>query len=108
MVSGVPPAGGGGVKIPKNIAYAQVATQLKMADLQDLRYIYMVGGFCASPLLQDAIREEFDDPGRDLKVVVAPRPGLAVVRASCEEEWLLSSCYFFCCPTCHSLSFVCT
>lgn len=39
----------------------------------------MVGGFCASPLLQDAIREEFDDPERDLKVVVAPRPGLAVV-----------------------------
>lgn len=57
----------------------QVATQLSMPDLQDLCYIYMVGGFCASPLLQDAIREEFDDPGRDLKVVVAPRPGLAVV-----------------------------
>lgn len=59
----------------------QVATQLSTPDLQDLCYIYMVGGFCASPLLQDAIREEFDDPGRDLKVVVAPRPGLAVVRA---------------------------
>lgn len=60
----------------------QVATQLSTPDLQDLCYIYMVGGFCASPLLQDAIREEFDDPGRDLKVVVAPRPGLAVVSAS--------------------------
>lgn len=57
----------------------QVATQLSTPDLQDLCFIYMVGGFCASPLLQDAIREEFDDPGRDLKVVVAPRPGLAVV-----------------------------
>ncbi|CAM9661479.1 unnamed protein product [Ascophyllum nodosum] len=57
----------------------EVATQLATSDLQDLCYIYMVGGFCASPLLQDAIREEFDDPGRDLRVVVAPRPGLAVV-----------------------------
>ncbi|CAB1111260.1 unnamed protein product [Ectocarpus sp. CCAP 1310/34] len=57
----------------------EVATQLSTPDLHDLCYIYMVGGFCASPLLQDAIREEFDDPGRDLKVVVAPRPGLAVV-----------------------------
>lgn len=60
----------------------EVATQLSTPDLQDLCYIYMVGGFCASPLLQDAIREEFDDPGRDLKVVVAPRPGLAVVSCS--------------------------
>lgn len=65
----------------------QVATQLSTPDLQDLCYIYMVGGFCASPLLQDAIREEFDDPGRDLKVVVAPRPGLAVV--SCLFLFLL-------------------
>lgn len=46
----------------------------------------MVGGFCASPLLQDAIREEYDDPGRDLKVVVAPRPGLAVVSGSLSAQ----------------------
>lgn len=64
---------------PSHEKYPQVATQLSTPDLQDLCYIYMVGGFCASPLLQDAIRDEFDDPGRDLKVVVAPRPGLAVV-----------------------------
>lgn len=72
-------------------SHTQVATQLKMADLQDLRYIYMVGGFCASPLLQDATREEFDDPGRDLKVVVAPRPGLAVV--SYVQQYSLYSWY---------------
>lgn len=50
-----------------------------MWKFSSVRGLFQVGGFCASPLLQDAIREEFDDPGRELKVVVAPRPGLAVV-----------------------------
>lgn len=79
-----------------------MATQLSTPDLQDLCYIYMVGGFCASPLLQDAIREEFDDPGRDLKVVVAPRPGLAVVSCSLlllilSHHTAVISCRGMCC-----------
>ena len=46
-----------------------------------LRYIFMVGGFSESRLLQQRVRAEFERPGGP-RVVVPLRPGLAVVKGA--------------------------
>lgn len=57
----------------------QVDAHLSGPDLRGIRYIYAVGAFCDTPLAQSMLHEELADPGTDLRVVAAQRPGVAVV-----------------------------
>lgn len=41
--------------------------------------VYLVGGFSASPLLQSAVGWSLGEARSDVKVVVPPKPGLAIV-----------------------------
>jgi Hsp70 protein len=40
-------------------------------------YLFLVGGFAASPLLQERIKNEFDGPVK--RIVIPPNPGVAVL-----------------------------
>ncbi|CAN0516935.1 unnamed protein product, partial [Scytosiphon promiscuus] len=50
-------------------------------SLTDLKYVFMVGGFSASPLLQAAARATFDEEGHR-RVIVALRPDVANVKGA--------------------------
>ena len=56
-----------------------VSKLLKLPDLQNVRYLFLVGGFAESQILQNSMRENFKDK---LKVVIPPRPGTAVMNGA--------------------------
>ncbi|CAN0356782.1 unnamed protein product [Ectocarpus sp. 6 AP-2014] len=53
------------------------ATQTVLARQPEISVVYMVGGFSASPLLQEHVTAAVQQPG--LRVEVVERPGLAIV-----------------------------
>jgi len=56
-----------------------IATLLQKSELRQVRYLFLVGGFAESPLLQSRIEKEF---GGRVKVVIPPRPSTAVVNGA--------------------------
>lgn len=48
--------------------------------LSDIQYLFLVGGFSGSAILQEEIRKEF---GSLLKVVIPQGVGLAILKGTC-------------------------
>ncbi|XP_052807091.1 heat shock 70 kDa protein 12A-like [Mya arenaria] len=57
-----------------------VEAQLKHTDLGNVKTIMMVGGFSESEIMQEAIKERFEDKGYE--VIVPEQAGLAVVKGA--------------------------
>jgi len=53
-----------------------ISNLLKKPELRRVQYMFLVGGFAESPVLQARIEKEF---GKRVKVVIPPRPGTSVV-----------------------------
>lgn len=56
------------------------AGETVLARQPEISVVYMVGGFSASPLLQEHVISALQQPG--LRVEVVERPGLAIVSIS--------------------------
>ena len=59
---------------------AQLVAQVK-AKREELKFIFMVGGFSESPYLKSEIKKQFEIEG--LQVLVPRRPQVSVVRGAC-------------------------
>lgn len=53
----------------------------RQEPLADLKHVFLVGGFSSSPLVQAVARTELEGGGCD--VLLAKRPGVAIVGPSC-------------------------
>lgn len=66
-----------------------LVTSRRLVFLSDLQYLFLVGGFAESPMLQHEIRREF---GQLLTVLIPHDVSLAVLRG--EESFFLISAKF--------------
>jgi hypothetical protein len=62
---------------PINSTVAEVRRLLAMPQLYNLKYIFLVGGFAQSSILQNRIETEFESANR--KVIVPSKPSIAVL-----------------------------
>ncbi len=58
--------------------YQNIDSLLKQPNLKGIKYLFLVGGFAESKVLQSAIRENFDEKD-GVSVRIPPRPSLAVI-----------------------------
>ncbi|OMJ71901.1 hypothetical protein SteCoe_29784 [Stentor coeruleus] len=59
---------------------SQLISQIKSKN-EDLKFIFMVGGFSESPFLKNEIKSSFENPS--LQILVPRRPQVCVVRGAC-------------------------
>lgn len=64
-----------------------LVTSRRLVFLSDLQYLFLVGGFAESPMLQHEIRREF---GQLLTVLIPHDVSLAVLRG--EDSFFLNLC----------------